>query len=169
MEPAIAYWLLPAEPARDSLRREIARLAEQFEAVAFEPHATVFVSRAGGRSPQEVLREMTPFEITLSVIGFAQSERFTQTLFVCLQGSDELQKFADTIARACGEPPQPMIDPHVSLLYAPLDKHTRRHLADTTTLSLGQIVFDSISAMEIELPVQTVDNIRRWRKIVGTT
>ncbi|MGI8435476.1 MAG: hypothetical protein ACR2NX_01005 [Chthoniobacterales bacterium] len=165
MERAVAYWLLPAEPARGLLGRKIARLAEQFEAVAFEPHATVFVSRAGTRAPQEVLREMTPFEITLSVIGLAQSERFTQTLFVCLQGSDELQNFADTIARTCGEPPQPISDPHVSLLYAALDERTRRHLADATMLSLGQIVFDSICAIEVELPVQTVEDVRRWRRV----
>src|SRR2546421_9860548 len=121
-DSAIAYWLLPETAARAVLSQEIAELAKQFRAPAFEPHVTVFVASENTVSPNQVLREVGEIEIELTIHSIQLSEQFTRTLFLQFGLSDELQQLGDVIWRASGAPLRYLIDPHLSLLYAKLSK-----------------------------------------------
>jgi len=96
----IAYWLLPEAAAREVFLREIRRLARQFGAPLFEPHVTIFIAPENSRAPLEVLHEVGPVDIELTIHSIRVSEQFTKTLFVQFERNDALQQFGDAIWKA---------------------------------------------------------------------
>ena len=80
----LAYWIAPAEPAREFFVSTIARLATRFDAPLFEPHLTIYVSRKSDENPEEVLNAALagckPFRLSDRVIQC--SDEFAKTVFV---------------------------------------------------------------------------------------
>lgn len=165
MDTAFAYWLLPEEKSRAHFATIIGELSTRFDAPMFEPHLTLLVTPATARAPEEVLREIASPQIALSLDGISEGERFTKTLFVRFQKSAALQELADAIARASETTPQPIADPHVSLLYAHVDAPTRHALADTITLPFREVCFDALCVMRCNLPVETKEAVLMWESI----
>jgi hypothetical protein len=162
---AIAYWLLPGTPAREVFSREIRRLAEQFGAPLFEPHVTIFIAPANLRPPLEVLRELSPVNIELTIHSIRFSEQFTKTLFVQFETSGTLQQLGDAIWKASGAQDRYLIDPHLSLLYAKLRPETKQRLADKIRPPFRDVCFTSICAMRCARPTATALEVEHWKLI----
>src|SRR6476646_10074491 len=87
---AIAYWLIPAAPARGLFRELIRILATQFGAPEFLPHLTLLVHVDRTQRPNEILKKIRARPIELRIRRVASSAEFTKTLFVRLEPSREL-------------------------------------------------------------------------------
>ena len=162
---AIAYWLLPVTPAREVFSREIRKLAEHFGAPLFEPHVTIFIAPANLRPPLEVLRELSPVNIELTIHSIRLSEQFTKTLFVQFESSGRLQRLGDAIWKASGAKDRYLIDPHLSLLYAKLRPETKQRLADKIRPPFREVRFTSICAMRCVRPTTTALEVEHWKLI----
>ncbi len=163
---AIAYWLLPAELAREFFTEIIATLAARFDAPRFHPHVTLFVAPDDSSNPAKVLSRIGRVEISLHVISIDWSEQFTKTLFVQFEQSDVLKKLAETIrVRTNGE--RSVIDPHLSLLYKRLPKQAKRNLAGSIRLPFQEVAFDSICAMRCVSPTRNAADVRAWKLVAS--
>jgi hypothetical protein len=160
---AIAYWLLPERAGREALFGEIpAALATEFCAPLFEPHVTIFIAPENSRAPLEVLRELGPVEIELTIHSIRCSEQFTKTLFVQFETNSALQQLGDAIWKASGVPDRYLIDPHLSLLYAKLPTETKQRLADNIRPPFRAVRFTSICAMRCARPTTTAIEVEQW-------
>ena len=159
----IAYWLIPAEPAREFFQRTIRELAERFGAVEFEPHVTIFLGRMDGRPPRKVLSSLGSPRISLRVRRIEQSDRFTKTLFVQFERSESLQSLADRIRELSGSVKPYVLNPHLSLLYHNIAVRARRALAETIQLPFREVRFDRICGMLCKSPTKTADDVRDWK------
>jgi hypothetical protein len=147
LKAAIAYWLVPADPARELLREIIGILAKQFDAPRFEPHLTIFATPRAGKSPKHALKQIQAKAIRLRLRGIGFSSQFTKTLFVRLTSNQAVERLVIDLSRATKSRAKRVHDPHVSLLYKQLPARTKRELALTIKLPFRGVVFDSIKAI----------------------
>src|SRR5260370_6801867 len=110
MATVFSYWLVPAEPAAAALRAEIAQLAERYDAVAFEPHVTLYSGSSDDREVADTIDFLRKSFRPLTLVPFviAQSSRLTKTLYIRLELSDELAALADTIQASQRQPSPPL-------------------------------------------------------------
>ena len=166
-QAVIAYWLMPAEPARSFFHRVIDDLARQYEAAAFEPHVTLHVGADRAESAQQALaesaREWTPIE--LKPLGIQQSDEFVKTLFVQFALTPELRQLNGIIRDAAQDSAQYDLKPHLSLLYNKMEAATRRELAASIVVPFSQITFDRIKAVRCVSPTQSRADVESWRVI----
>jgi len=160
---AIAYWLLPEAAAREVFLREIRRLARQFGAPLFEPHVTIFIALENSRAPLEVLREVGPVDIELTIHSMRFSDKFTKTLFVQFETNSAVQRLGDAIWKAGGTRNRYLIDPHLSLLYAKLPPETKQRLADNIWLPFRKVGFTSICVMRCARPTTRAIEVEQWK------
>jgi hypothetical protein len=160
---AIAYWLLPEAAAREVFLREIRRLARQFGAPLFEPHVTIFIAPENSRAPLEVLREVGPVDIELTIHSKRFSDKFTKTLFVQFETNSAVQRLGDAIWKAGGTRNRYLIDPHLSLLYAKLPPETKQRLADKIWLPFREVHFTSICAMGCPRLTTRAIEVEQWK------
>jgi hypothetical protein len=160
---AIAYWLLPEAVAREVFWREIGKLAEQFSAPLFEPHVTIFIAPENSRPPLEVLRDLPPINIELTIHSVRFGEQFTKTLFVQFEINSTLQQLGGAIWKASGAQDRYFIDPHLSLLYARLRPETKQRIADKIRLPFRKVCFTSICAMRCARPTTTAIEVGQWK------
>jgi hypothetical protein len=160
---AIAYWLLPETAARGVFEKKIRELAREFETPVFAPHVSVFIAPINSRDPAKILRELGGVTIELTIRCIRFSEQFTKTLFVQFEDSVPLQELGDKIWKASGAPQRYVIDPHLSLLYAPLAGEVKKALVDAIKFPFQKVGFSSICAMRCAWPTATVAEVREWR------
>src|ERR1700731_2516080 len=121
LEPnmSLAYWLEPAQAARDFFAAAIAELAARFDAPLFEPHVTVYAGRKGDENPEEMLRgalaNCEPFR--LSVRDIQCSDEFTKTVFVQFEPSPELLRLNRALQQGSTLHDEYQLNPHLSLIY----------------------------------------------------
>ena len=160
---AIVYWLLPEAVASEVFWRKIGELTEQFSAPLFEPHVTIFIAPENSRLPLDVLRDLPPVNIELTIHSIRFSEQFTKTLFVQFETNSTLQQLGDAIRKASGAQDRYLIDPHLSLLYAKLPPETKQRLADKIRPPFREVCFTSICAMRCARPTTTAIEVERWK------
>jgi hypothetical protein len=165
LKAAIAYWLVPADPARELLREIIGILAKQFDAPRFEPHLTIFATPRAGKSPKHALKQIQAKAIRLRLRGIGFSSQFTKTLFVRLTSNQAFERLVIDLSRATKSRAKRVHDPHVSLLYKQLPARTKRELALTIKLPFRGVVFDSIKAIRSVSPIKTRDDVAAWRVV----
>src|SRR5438876_9752995 len=80
----IAYWLIPAEPARSFFQGVINDLARRYDAPLFEPHVTVHVGSNRADATESALSEAAHVckLIKLKTLEIGHSSKFIKTLFV---------------------------------------------------------------------------------------
>ena len=164
---AIAYWLIPAEPARELFRKIIEILAKEFAAPRFEPHLTIAVTPEGQESPRSILRDIKAKPIRLRVCGISYSTKFAKTLFVSFNSSKSLERLVFKLRRTAKSPIPLPVAPHVSLLYKTLPPSVKRQLASTIKLPFSEVKFDSIKAVRCASPMRNAADVKSW-KIVAT-
>ena len=162
---ATIYWLLPAKPERDLLCEVVRILRKEFQAPNFEPHLTLFASTKDRQPPKKLLREISLRPIRLTARGVGFSSEFTKTLFVRFKPSDGLRKLVADLSRAAKTKVKVPKDPHVSLLYKRLPPASKKELAKVMKLPFRSVVFDSIAAVRLTLPVRTGADVKNWKII----
>jgi len=161
---AIVYWLLLAKPQRDLFCDIIRILRKELRAPNFEPHLTLFVAVKTDRvEPARVLRQIQSRPIRLRVRGVAYSQKFTKTLFLRFKSNSALRRVASDLARAAKVRAKPPSDPHISLLYKTLPRQVQKELANVIKLPFRTVVFDTIAAVRIVLPVRDGADVDRWK------
>jgi 2'-5' RNA ligase len=165
----IAYWLIPAEPARTFFQGIINDLAHRYDAPLFEPHVTIHVgtNRAGlaETALRHAAREGNP--IRLKPVGVDQSEEFVKTLFVQLELTAELWQMNEIIRNSAQDSSPYQLKPHMSLLYKKMEAAARRELAASIVLPLSEISFDRIRAVRCFSPTQYRADVEAWRVVVA--
>jgi 2'-5' RNA ligase len=150
-----------------SLRSTISQLAASFDAVAFEPHVTVFCGPSTEDEARAVARRIanqySPIELIADRLG--HSERYTKTLFVQFQKSARLRRMFDTAAAQFSRRSDYVLNPHLSLLYKRQPAAERQKLCETLDVPTGIYRFDRIRMIETELPIEDEGPIRRWRLV----
>jgi putative hydrolase of the HAD superfamily len=162
---ATIYWLLLAKPERDLFCEVVRILRKEFRAPNFEPHLTLFSASKDQESPKNILKQISMRPIRLTTRGVGFSPKFTKTLFVRFKSSDALRKLVADLSRAAKSRAKAPGDPHVSLLYAKLPRAAKKQLAAVMKLPFRSVVFDSIAAVRLTLPVRTGADVKKWKII----
>ena len=160
---AIVYWLLPAKPEHELFCSMIRILRKAFNAPNFEPHLTLFVTGRERPTPKQVLKQLRARRVRLTTRGVAFSPKFTKTLFLRLKSSPELRGLATEVSRAAQSSTKGPKDPHVSLLYKKLPRASQKELAAVMRLPFRTVVFDSIAAVRLSLPVRNGADVAKWK------
>jgi len=160
---AIVYWLLPAKPERDLFCSIVRILRKEFRGPNFEPHLTLFVTAKDRQSPRKILQQIRSRPISLSARGVAFSEKFTKTLYVRFKTSSALRKLIVNLGRATKSRAEAPADPHVSLVYKKMSRAAKKEMASVLRLPFRSVVFDSIAAVRMTLPVRRRADVEKWK------
>lgn len=165
----IAYWLIPAEPARSFFQGMINDLARRYDAPPFEPHVTVHVgsNRADAvDSPILQARDACKL-IKLKALEIGHSSEFIKTLFVQFALNAELRQLNEMIRNAAQDSSQYELKPHLSLLYKEMLPAARRELASSINVPFREVNFDALKAVCCISPMRSRSDVEAWR--VATT
>jgi len=160
---AIVYWLRPEKDERELFCEIIRILCHELSAPNFDPHLTLLISGKNPRTPKEVLRRIKAGPIRLKIRGTASSPEFTKTLFVRFRPNEALQKLIHELGGAAKVRATSVRDPHVSLLYKKMPPHAKKVLASILKLPFRTVLFDSVVAVRLTLPVRTGANVSAWK------
>ncbi|HME88631.1 MAG TPA: hypothetical protein VKE30_05405 [Chthoniobacterales bacterium] len=161
---AIVYWLLPAKLERELFREIVRILCHELDAPRFEPHLTLFVAKENRHPPKPILQKFRSAPIRLRIRRVAFDREYTKTLFVRFKPNGALKKMAVDLGRAAHTRAGAPRDPHLSLLYKRrITKATEKELADTINFPFREVVFDSVAAVRLKLPVRSRADVRAWR------
>jgi hypothetical protein len=165
----IAYWLIPAEPARSFFQRLINELAQKYDAPVFEPHVTVFVggNRIGAaqKALSRVALEAKP--TNMKILGIDQSDEFIKTLFVQFAPNRRLRRINETIRDAAKDSSRYDLKPHLSLLYKMMPAAIRRNLAASIGMPYSNISFDAVKTVRCISPTEIRADVEAWRVLVS--
>jgi 2'-5' RNA ligase len=163
----IAYWLIPAEPARSFFEGVINDLARRYHAPPFEPHVTIHVgaNRADAAKIALLKAARECKRVKLEAIGLGSSAKFIKTLFVEFAANKKLHLINQTIRTAAQDSLHYVLKPHLSLLYKQMRVATRRELADSIHLRFSGVTFDALKAVRCISPTQSRADVEAWRVI----
>jgi hypothetical protein len=162
-QTVLAYWLLPAPPAREFFRETIARLAAECDAPLFEPHLTFAVGPDGVTEAHRILAGPSAGLIELAAAGIHYTNKFTRTLFVQFESSAKLDRLRNSLGRVSRDP-EPFL-PHVSLLYKEMPGEKQAQFAATIQFPFKTVTFDAVQAMRCRVPVLTAADIAAWEVV----
>jgi 2'-5' RNA ligase len=164
---AIAYWLTPAQPARNVFDNMIVDLARRYNAPVFEPHVTIHVGSDRTGAAEEITLQAAlgcePVEVKL--LAVCHSGEFIKTLFVQLALNARLRRLNETIRGAVQDSADYQLEPHLSLLYKKMSILARRELARSIKLPFSEVVFDSIKAVRCASPTRNRADVEEWRVV----
>ncbi len=161
----VAYWLMPAEPARSFFASVIAELATRFDAPVFEPHLTIYAGDQGNDNPTQALShalaECRPFR--LSVRDIQYSDEFTKTVFVQFESSPALSHLCRALQQASAGRNEYQLNPHLSLIYKKMTLSAKIDLAASVSLPFTEVLFDSARAIISPARVESRTEVEAWR------
>jgi 2'-5' RNA ligase len=165
----IAYWLIPAEPARSFFRGLIEDLARRYEAALFEAHVTIHVGAnhadAVEKGLSKAAREWQP--INLKALGVDHSDEFIKTLFVRFAPNRKLRQLNAMVRTAAQDSSKYELNPHLSLLYKNMPAAARFKLADSITVPFSEVRFDAVRAVRCISPTQNRADLQAWRVVAS--
>jgi len=166
----IAYWLIPAEPARSLFHGVINDLARRYDAPLFEPHVTIHVglnrAAAAETAISQAPRACKPIKLKALEIG--HSSEFIKTLFVQFALNAELRQLNEIIRDAEQDSSHYELKPHLSLLYKKMPAVTRRELMDSIMAPFSEVTFDALKAVRCISPTRTRADVEAWRVVAAT-
>lgn len=143
----VAFWLLPAEPARSHLSALIEHFAARFDSAVFEPHLTVHgdltLSLEEAERHLAALAQGTPV-LSLPVIGVDGTPSYFKSFFLALGGHPALSQLTASIRANFAPDSRYCLQPHLSLLYASLAPEERATLLQAFRPDLATISFDTL-------------------------
>lgn len=158
----VLFWLLPCPEDEARFASIIKALAAPRGAAVFKPHLTLGAVRGDMPDVAPVLTLLRG--LTLTPLEIAETDAFTMSLFVRFHPSRQLLDGRQTLESMPGFRRGRDFDPHISLCYGPPPGRAD-HADDIDALLHRPVVFDRLAAMHIPLPVETQDDIRKWREI----
>jgi 2'-5' RNA ligase len=160
-------WLTPREPLSSALRSIISHMAKELNAIAFEPHVTVFCGPSTDAEASalvdQIAKQFAPIELTADRLDY--TDRYTKTLFVQFRESAVLRQIFEIAAGRARQQSNYSLNPHLSLLYKKLPSATQRGLCETLDVPMGDFWFDGIRIIETELPIEDPGPVMRWRVV----
>jgi len=164
-ETILAYWLIPAEPARSHFRSLIQDIARRFDAPVFEPHVTLYVTEPGNENPADVLKEtlrnIKPPSLSIAAINY--SDEFTKTLFVEFRPDESLDRLNGKLRAGSASQPEYQLNPHLSLIYKTMSPETKVPLAKSLRLPFDEVRFDSAKAVISPAKIESRADVEAWR------
>ncbi|MGH7982312.1 MAG: hypothetical protein ACREFF_04095 [Candidatus Udaeobacter sp.] len=166
----IAYWLIPAEPARSFFQRVINDLARRYDAPPFEPHVTIHVGANRATAAESALSKAARActLIKLKALEIGHSSEFTKTLFVQFALSTEMRQLNEIIRDAAQDSFHYGLKPHLSLLYKKMPTVARRELMDSITVPFLEVTFDGLKAVRCVSSTRTRADVEAWRVVAAT-
>jgi 2'-5' RNA ligase len=163
---AIAYWLIPAEPARSFFERTIVDLARRYNAPVFEPHMTIHVGSDGVKAEEVIAKAVSGCRLAQAkVLKVCESDEFIKTLFVQFALDRKLQQLNETIRDAAQDTSDYELNPHLSLLYKKMSSLARRRLAHSIKVPFSEVTFESIKAIRCASPTRNRADVEAWRVV----
>ena len=165
----LAYWLGPAEPARTHFVALINDLATKFDAPAFEPHVTLYVTDAANEKPDAVLKHVLKSYglARLSIRGLDYSDEFTKTFFAQFEPDADVTRLSSDLRRASAVQNDYELNPHLSLIYKRMAHETKRDLAHSIRLPFTEVRFNSVKAVISPAKIESSADVEAW-KVVAT-
>ena len=165
---AIAYWLIPAKPARSFFEKAILDLARQYNAPVFEPHMTVHVGSEGVEAEEVIAKAVSACRLAQAkALKVCESGEFIKTLFVQFAPDRKLQQLNETIRNAAHDSSDYQLNPHLSLLYKKMSILARRRLAHSIRLPFSEVTFESIKAVRCVSPTRSRADVEAWRVVAA--
>lgn len=168
MRGRVSYWLVPVAADKRRLQRVINEMAARFDAPVFEPHVTLYSGEmAHIEDAADVLEGIAgEFPIVLHSSGMGHSDQFTKTLFMEFAPAFALNQISDDLKSFAKAQNEYTLNPHVSLLYAPISRDIREALA--RELVVPKVVrFDSIKAVATGDRTQTKSDVEQWQSLAA--
>ena len=168
-EQIITYWLIPAEPARSHFASLINNLAAGFDAPIFEPHLTLYVTKAENEDPSELLNRLLGENeaYRLSIGGIDCSDEFTKTLFVQFEPDESLIDLSVNFRRASVCQNEYQLNPHLSLIYKTMARETQNEIARSISLPFTEVRFDSAKAVISPAAITAREHVEAWRVVAA--
>lgn len=166
MPNKISFWLIPKSPLKEQYQSLIDRLAVEFDAPPFEPHVTLFFGfmrdlQASSEVIEVVCKEFS--SIILHAKSIEHSGVFTKTLFVQFQESLVLKELSHRLKSLSKSEDTYVLNPHLSLIYAPLGKEVRDSLSKTILPLSETLEFDEIVAVSCPERVENKEDVLCWK------
>jgi 2'-5' RNA ligase len=162
----IAYWLIPAEPARSFFERTIVDLARRYNAPVFEPHMTIHVGSDRVEAEEVIAKAVGGCRLVQAkVLKVCQSGEFIKTLFVQFAPDRKLHQFNETIRDAAQDSSDYQLNPHLSLLYKKMSILARRQVAHSIKVPFSEVTFDSIKTVRCISPTRSRADVEAWRVV----
>ena len=166
----IAYWLIPAEPARGFFQGVINDLGRQYDAPLFEPHVTIHVAlnraAAAERAMSQAAHACKPIKLKALEIG--HSSDFIKTIFVQFALNTELRQLHAIIRNAARDSSHYELKPHLSLLYKKMPAVARHELMNSIVVPFSEVIFDALEAVRCISPTQSRADVEAWRVVAAT-
>lgn len=165
----IAYWLIPAEPARSWFTSIIKELACKYNGPIFEPHLTVYSCEDSETHTREVVSCLGErfAAVTLEPDRIGYTDGFTKTLFLEFAQSIAADELSDAI-RSESQPQQHYeLQPHLSLLYAKIDEQMKAAEAQRIRVPFANVQFDRLAAISFSKPIESRADVEAWRIIAS--
>jgi 2'-5' RNA ligase len=161
---------LPAEPFAQYLTTWIRTLAERFDAAIFAPHVTLYAGpEIVGASPERILLEAARMYslLVLRHEGIKHSDQFTKTVYVEFEETDEIIKLSEQLRQRHSYSSGYEFQPHLSLIYAPLEAVQREEVAASCFLPFPEIAFDRVTAMVAPGKTESREDVEAWKSACG--
>ncbi len=158
------YWLVPCAADVARFQAIIDALAAEQGAPSFTPHLTLGAVRSSEPQVERVVKALAG--VMLAPKEIDQTDLFTMSLFVRFHSSAALIAGRNALESVPGFRFGRAFDPHLSLCYGPPALRTAM-TAEIEALLDKPVRFDRLVAMHIPLPVETHDDVRKWREIAS--
>lgn len=160
------FWLTPEKNSLERLSLLVDSLAARHQSPLFEPHLTLFfgtysVPNAPIDIAQELSQKTAP--IAIHVEGLKQTEFIFKSLFIQFIPHLQLTNMVETILQRLQTPSNFQLDPHLSLMYAELNKQQKQAIIDGLTLDFDTITFDSLKFVTPNPVTQDWNDIAGWQ------
>jgi 2'-5' RNA ligase len=162
-----SFWLLPVEPLKEQLRSIVQQLANEYEAIDFEPHVTIYCGPSDDDHTRIIAQEVASLysHLELIPVKLEHTSEYPKTLFIQFQESDVVRRMSDAIKDRHARPADYVLNPHLSVLYKTMPLAMLAGICQTFDVPKGPYVFDRLRAIETELPLTRPDQIKRWRTV----
>jgi hypothetical protein len=161
---AIAYWLIPAEPARSFFQGVINDLAQRYDAPVFEPHVTTYVGANCANAAETALSQAARDckRIKLKPLEIDHSSEFMKTLFVQFALNTQLRQLNQSIRTTVQDSSDYHLSPHLSLLYKRMSIQDRCLLTGSIEVPFSEVIFDSLKAVQCISPTRSRADVEAW-------
>jgi hypothetical protein len=162
----LAFWLLPAEPARASFKGLVNDLAARYDAPPFEAHLTLFAGAFDEAFNFAQLDDFQmPAQIVLGIESVQHSEQYTKTLFIRFHPQPELSALRRSMAEIVGGKISDDFDPHLSLIYKTMPPNERAELAKNVQLPFDSVRFDGVKAISTPAEIESAAEVKAWQTL----
>lgn len=163
----MSLWLEPSEAVRATISEVIGQLAQTHKTAPFAPHITLIGNLQDANMARGVGTALAdtvpPFNVRLQRVDVGPERSPHLALYLEAARNETLTQLHATAAEQLGIRPADYA-PHLSLMYANLDRSTRWRIAATeVTMKLPiDVVVDRLSLWTTEGPTRQWTEVSRW-------